>query len=68
MMKFAIFREVIKEGKIRRKFLIEMDENNIRRELIRRVKENVGANGAAAVEYAFNELIEDFKKESIKIP
>ena len=55
-MKFAIFRE-IENGK--RKFLVEWSKEDIAREL---EKELVGAGSA------FNNVVEKFKKESIRIP
>ena len=59
MMKFAIFRETIQDGKKKRKVLVEWDREKIANEL---EKELPGASGA------FNTIIENFKKESIKIP
>ncbi len=60
-MKFAIFRE-IQKGK--RKFLMEWNQREIEDALIKELPEAREYN----VRKAFNNIIEKFKKESIKIP
>jgi hypothetical protein len=68
-MKFAIFREaVLFDGKKKRKFLVEWNEKQIFDALYNKVLQNVGQNGAEGFKYAWEQTLEDFKKESIKIP
>ena len=60
-MKFAIFRE-IKKGK--RKFLLEMDQDEIIGELIKQLPQVREYN----IRSAFNKVVENFKKKTITIP
>ena len=59
-MKFAIFREI--EGT--RKFLVEWDQEQIEDALV----EEFDVVDKYAIRRAFRNVIEKFKKESIKIP
>ena len=61
-MKFAIFNE-IEKGK--RKFLIEMDQEQVEDALVAQM-DNTGTIGN--IRKAFRNVIEEFKKESIRIP
>ena len=61
MMKFAIFRE-IENGK--RKFLLEWNQEEIEAALIQELPEV----GAYNIHKAFNNVVDKFKKESIRIP
>jgi len=61
MMKFAIFRE-IEKGK--RKFLAEWDQKEIEDALVEELRDVREYN----VRNAFNNIIEKFKRGSIKIP
>ena len=60
-MKFAIFREIKGGG---RKFLLEWDQEQIEDALI----EELNEVGEYVIRRAFKNVIEKFKKESIKIP
>ena len=60
-MKFAIFRE-IENGK--RKFLLECSQEQIEDALVKELPEVREYN----VRKAFNNIVENFKKESIRIP
>jgi len=59
-MRFAIFREFIQEGKQKRKVYIEWPKEKIEQELSRELGLDVSK--------ALNNIIEKFKKESIRIP
>jgi len=58
-MKFAIFRDIEIRGSKQRKFLVEWDKDDV----IAAFKSK-----GADIEDVLNEVIEEFKKESIKIP
>ena len=60
-MKFAIFRE-IENGK--RKFLLECSQELFEDALVKELPEVREYN----VRKAFNNIVENFKKESIRIP
>ena len=59
-MKFAIFREFIQEGKQKRKVYIEWPKEKIEKELSKELGLDVSK--------ALNNIIEKFKKNSIRIP
>ena len=59
-MRFAIFREFIQDGKKKRKVYIEWPKEKIEQELSRELGLDVSK--------ALNNIIEKFKKESIRIP
>lgn len=64
-MKFVIYREI--EG--RRKTLVEWDQRAIEDGLIKNTKQYLITHPPEeAVYFAFKKLIEDFKKETVKIP
>ena len=69
-MKFAIFREIqAKSGHIKKKVYIEWDQEQIEDALIERFIEYAKTNPPEeAVYFAFKRIIEDCKKESIRIP
>ena len=58
-MKFAIFRDTQVRGKKQRKFLVEWKQQ----EIVAAFKDK-----GVDIKDVLNEIIEDFKKESIKIP
>ena len=59
-MKFAIFREVVTNGRKKRKVYVEWDKHQIVEELSRELGQDISK--------ALNNIIEKFKKESIRIP
>ena len=59
-MRFAIFREFVQEGKQKRKVYIEWPKEKIADELSKELGLDVSK--------ALNNIIEKFKKESIRIP
>ena len=59
-MKFAIFREFIQECKQKRKVYIEWPKEKIEQELSKELGLDVSK--------ALNNIIEKFKKETIRIP
>ena len=59
-MRFAIFREFIQDGKQKCKVYIEWPKEKIEQELSRELGLDVSK--------ALNNIIEKFKKESIRIP
>jgi hypothetical protein len=61
MMKFAIYREI--EGGTR-KFLLEWNQEQIEDALV----EELSGVGEYVIRRAFRNVIEKFKKESVKIP
>lgn len=67
-MQFVIYREVEVRGKKTRKALVEWDEKEIIAALKKEVGKNYDYGAAAYIETAFNNVIREFKKESIKIP
>jgi hypothetical protein len=67
-MKFAIFREIIKDGKKKRKVYVEWDKDRIIEELQRELDVHWDFRVAEKIPELFNNVIEKFKKESIKIP
>jgi len=66
-MKFAIFREIKGGG---RKFLLEWDKKQIEDALVEELKPlgELSGIGEYVIRRAFKNVIEKFKKESIKIP
>ena len=74
MMKFAIFREFVKEGRSRRNFLAEWDQDKIASVLSEKFKEVHGVKCGnfeyieSDIEKAIDLTIQDFKRESLKIP
>lgn len=62
-MKFAIFREIVQEGKKQRRFLVEWNKDDIIKALAKELEIR-----EYNVRMAFVKIIEDFKKESIRIP
>lgn len=66
-MKFAIFREIEGGG---RKFLLEWDQEQIEDALVEELKPlgELSGIGEYVIRRAFKNVIEKFKKESIKIP
>jgi hypothetical protein len=70
-MKFAIFREVkISGDKVKRKFLVEWSQDEIikalQKELIGMIPSEYQPEDVAR--NALNNIVKDFKKESLKIP
>ena len=66
-MKFAIFREIKGGG---RKFLLEWDKEQIEDALVEELKPlgELSGIGEYVIRRAFRNVIDKFKKESIKIP
>jgi hypothetical protein len=59
-MKFVIYRDVKIKGEKTRKALAEWDQEKILKE----VEKRLGEKGVSA----FNEIIKEFKKETVTIP